>query len=100
MAYGWSNTETWNFINWFGDILTDMVDYEYQEMFAESEPDAVADYLESTFYKMSGIEEMPIGFAQDAAMEAWSAINWHEIAISCHKIANSYQSELEEIEEE
>lgn len=87
MAYGWANTETWNFINWFGDILTDMVDEDH-EMFAEMEPDDMADYLESTFYEMSGIEEMPIGFARDAAMQAWSAIDWHDIT-------KSFQPELD-----
>ena len=90
MAYGWANVDTWNFVNWYGDMLTDEID-ENQEMYAEMELDEMADYIESTFYEISGIEEMPIGFARDAAMQAWSGIDWTDIA-------KSFQPELEEQE--
>lgn len=81
MAYGWATIETWNFINWYGDILTNEID-ENHEMYAEMELEEMADYIESMFYEISGIEEMPIGFARDSAMQSWDRINWNEIAKS------------------
>jgi hypothetical protein len=73
MAYnGWTNHETWNVNLWYGDIFAD-----WQE---DGSYDTGAAALESFVVEMSGVEEMPDGFAKDAALTALSHVNWDELA--------------------
>jgi len=73
MAYnGWTNHETWLVNVWYGDIFA-----EWQE---DSSYDLSAEAIEEFAREMSGIEDMPDGFAKDVASVAFSCVNWDELA--------------------
>jgi hypothetical protein len=73
MAYnGWTNVETWQANLWYGDIFAD-----WQE---EGSYDMSAEALETFAREMSGLEDMPAGFAKDAAELAFARVDWDELA--------------------
>lgn len=72
---GYSNHATWNANMWYGDQIADYVE-QYQAHFAEISISEMADDLESFCYELSGLNELPIGFVRDAAMQEWSKIDW------------------------
>jgi hypothetical protein len=73
MAYnGWTNHETWNINLWYGDIFAD-----WQE---DGSYDMSAWALEEFSREMSGVEDMPDGFAKDAVLTALAEVNWDELA--------------------
>ena len=77
--YGWTNHETWNFIQWHGDDIESHVE-QYVDHFATLDEDQLADVIETFAYELVGLDSLPIGFARDAAATTFHNINWREIA--------------------
>jgi hypothetical protein len=78
MMNGWSNHETWNINLWLGESFEQYVE-EYKAAYLEDGADLAND-LENLAWELTGLGEMPIGFAFDSANDAFGRINWVELA--------------------
>lgn len=76
---GYTNHATWNANMWFENAIQDYVE-QYQAHFQEISISELADDLESFCYELSDLNELPIGFVRDVAMQEWNQINWRELA--------------------
>lgn len=76
---GYTNQSTWNANLWYGEQISDYV-ADNQEYVREISISELADELESFFWDISGMNELPIGFVRDAASQEWDQINWIELA--------------------
>jgi hypothetical protein len=83
---GWTNHATWNFRAWHGDQL-DAYAETYAAHFDEISLQEVAEDIEAWAWEETGMNEMPIGFARDAASHAFHDINWTELAELVKRVA-------------
>lgn len=75
---GWSNYETWNFMLWYGDVISDNIEYEdlNTKEAIEAEVQGYVDQMEEEAL------EGQSGFASDIISRAISMIDVEEITTS------------------
>lgn len=85
MAYnGWTNKATWQMNLWHG--------YTFLNWSDEGDSPITAAALRELVAEIEGIDDMPDGFAKDAALAAFHDVNWDELA--------EHYAPEEELEEE
>jgi hypothetical protein len=80
---GWTNNQTWNANLWFGDVFESLVE-EDRATYAAMSRRTFIDWMKDVSWDLAGMDELPIGWARDAASQQFDAVDWDELADHYH----------------
>ena len=80
---------TCNFVNWHGDQL-DAYAEEYATYFVEISAKETFDDIYAWAWGVTGMDAMPLGFARDAASNAFHDIDFEQIASRVQAVAQAH----------
>lgn len=92
---GWANYATWNFMLWYGDQLDEYAE-DFAAYFVVASTQEVVDDLHAWAWDVVGLSEIPLGFARDAASNAFTDISWTQISDRVQAIAQAHLTKIED----